>query len=146
MIRKGYITKLMEELRRAGLDAMLICPSEELKFFTGFRTMMCERFQGLFVKADGSMFYLCNLIYGPEIEHLSGGEFPVYTWFDGDVMTDSVRRILDEQGLLHKRIAVNSTVEAFNILEIMDKVDVTFVNGKPILEEVRIHKTPEEME
>ena len=45
-----------------------------------------------------------------------------------------------------KKIGVNSDAQAFNILEIMDKVDVTFCNAKPLLEEMRIHKDEEELE
>lgn len=125
---------------------MAICPSAELQFFAGFTTLFCERFQGLFIKADGNMFYVCNLLYGAEIEAHAHGEFPVYTWFDNEIMTDVVGKVLEEKGLLGKRIGVNSSAQAFNILEIMDKVNVFFRNGKPLLEEVRMHKTPEEME
>ena len=46
-MRAEYIKKLTDMME---YDAMLICPSEELLFFTGFSPMMCERFQGLFVK------------------------------------------------------------------------------------------------
>ena len=145
-LRKDYLQKLAELAGRNGMDAVLICPSEEMLFFTGFNPMMCERFQGLFVKNDGSLFYICNLLYAGQIREAFGDEIPVYTWFDGDVMTDIVGGILREQGLGGRTIGVNSSAQAFNILEIMDKTDVTFRNAKPLLEEVRIHKSHEELE
>ena len=56
-MRTEYIKKLADMME---YDAMLISPSEELRFFTGFSPMMCERFQALFVKKNGECFYLCN--------------------------------------------------------------------------------------
>lgn len=133
-------------LPQAKMDAMLVCPSEELVFLTGFSPMMCERFQGLFIKADGNCFYVCNLLYAGELRNAFKEEVPVYTWFDGDGMVETVKSILKEQGLEGKTIGVNSSAQAFNILELMDNAGVTFHNGKPLLEEMRIIKTHEELD
>lgn len=62
-MRTEYIKKLADMME---YDAMLISPSEELRFFTGFSPMMCERFQALFVK-NGECFYLCNTLYADEV-------------------------------------------------------------------------------
>lgn len=141
-----YIEKLIEKMKEAGLDAMLISPSAEMNFFIGASPMQCERFQGLFVKADGDMFYVCNLLYGGEMEHLLPESIPVYTWFDGDVMSEVVGKVLEEKGLKGKKIGVDSAAQAFNILDLMENAGVNFVNGKLLMEEVRISKTHEELE
>lgn len=145
-MRDAYMNKLVAEIQKSTLDAVLLCPSEELKFFAGFSPMMCERFQGLFVKKDGSMFYFCNLLYADELREELPASVPVYPWFDGDYMTDIMREVLEKEGLLGKVIGVNSTAQAFNILEIEDKVEVTFRNAKPLLEETRIIKSHEELD
>ena len=140
-MRKQYIDKLVAMMKDTEFDAILVCPSEELKFFAGFSPMMCERFQGLFIK-DGTIFYVCNLLYGDEIRESFDHEVPVYTWFDGDGMTNVVGQILEEQGLKGAMVGVNSSAQAFNVLEIADKCGVNFKNAKPLLEELRIIKTP----
>ena len=145
-MRKHYIEKLVTMMADTEFDAVLVCPSEELKFFAGFSPMMCERFQGLFIKKDGSLFYVCNLLYGDEIKESFNHEVPVYTWFDGDGMTNVVGKILEEQGLKGATVGVNSSAQAFNVLEISDKCGVNFKNAKPLMEEVRIRKTPEELD
>ena len=145
-MRTEYIEKLAALMKESGMDAVLISPGEELTFFTGFSPMMCERFQGLFVKQDGTCFYVCNLLYGDQLRSELGEEVPVYTWFDNDEMTEIVDGILEQQGLKGKTIGVNSTAQAFNVLDIAEKSDITFRNAKPLLEEVRIHKTLEEQE
>lgn len=145
-MREKYIKKLVECINRAELGGVLVCPGEEMEFLTGFRPMMCERFQGLFVKADGKMFYICNLLYKDQAEEAFPSDLPVYCWFDGDVMTDVVREVFEKEKMTGSRIGVNSDAQAFNVLEIMDKVDVIFVNAKPLLEEMRIIKDHEELE
>ena len=59
---------------------------------------------------------------------------------------DKAYEILKNEGLEGKTIGVNSTAQAFNVLDIGKNCGVTFVNGKPLLEEVRIIKTHEELE
>jgi len=144
-MREIYIKKLVILMEKEGLDAVLVCPSEELKFILGFSPMMCERFQGLFIKKDGSLFYLCNLIYTGELEDVIK-DIRIVSWFDGDVMADTVSKLLETEGLHGKKIGVNSTAPAFCTLEIAEKTGIEFVNAKPILEEIRIIKSAEDLE
>lgn len=145
-MNKYYMNKLVEELQKSEFSSILISPGEELNFLMQFNPMMCERFQGLFVKKDGTMFYICNLLYEEEFKAALPEECKVYPWFDGDVMTEVVGDVLAKYDLLGTTIAVNSTAQAFNVLEIQDKVDVTFKNGKPLLERMRMIKNEQEMQ
>ena len=140
-MRTEYIKRLTDMME---VDAVLISPSEELRFFAGFSPMQCERFQALFIKKDGSFFYLCNVLYGDEIE-AAMPDCPRYTWHDNEGM-EKVYAILREQGLAGKTIGVNSTAQAFNVLDIAKNCDISLVNSKPLLEEVRIIKSHEELE
>ena len=144
-MRTNYIEKLASLMKSSGMDAILVCPSEEMKFLVGFSPMMCERFQGLFIKDDGNVFYVCNLLYKGELkDHFSF--MNIYEWFDGDLMPEAVFNILEKEGLTGKTIGVNSTAPAFNVLDIAFVTNVKFVNAKPLFEEMRIIKTDEELE
>ena len=145
MLKKVFIDRLVSLINKEGMDAILVCPSEELKFLIGFSPMMCERFQGLFIKSDGSMFYICNLLYADELKHAITG-LRIFSWFDGDVMADAVGGILEREGLTGKKVGVNSTAPAFCVLDIAEKTGITFVNAKPYLEEIRIIKPEEDLE
>jgi len=144
-MKKTYVEKLVALMEKDGLDAVLVCPSEELKYLIGFSPMTCERFQGLFIKSDGSYFYLCNLIYTGELKNVFP-DLKILSWFDGDFMADAVYKLLEGEGLLGKKIGVNSGAPAFCILDIAEKTGITFVNARPLLEEMRIIKTDEELE
>ena len=92
-----YMEKLIEKMKEAGLDAVLISPSAEMNFFLGDSPMQCERFQGLFVKADGDMFYVCNLLYGGY--DVNGKQVvQTRTWKpDPDMSARQIKKELDRQ-------------------------------------------------
>lgn len=144
-MRKKYLDRLVELLNSSNMDAILIAPSEEMEFIMGHNTHICERFQALIIKRDGTYFYICNLLTVAEIEDVLGPDIDVYGWFDGDEFTDTIKLAFEEHDLIGKTIGVNSTERAFLILQIMDSIDVKFVNGKPILEEMRMIKDEEEI-
>ena len=144
-MRKKYLDRLVGLLNKSNMDAILIAPSEEMEFIMGHNTHICERFQALIIKKDGTYFYICNLLTVGEIEDVLGPDIPVYGWFDGDEFTHTVKKAFEEHDLIGKTIGVNSTERAFLILQIMEAMDVKFVNGKPILEEMRMIKDEEEI-
>ena len=145
-VSRYYMDKLKAVVSASEYDAILIAPSEELNFFTGFSPMMCERFQGLFVTKKGEAFYFCNLLYADQMKEAYGEEIPVYTWFDGDSMVEKFKPVAEKYGLIGGKILVNQSVQAFQVLDISESLGIIFHSGKALLEEVRIRKTPEEME
>ena len=144
-MKKVFTEKLSALMTKEGMDAVLVCPSEELKFLIDFTPVMCKRFQGLFIKKDGTYFYVCNLIYTNELEDAMKG-MKVYSWFDGDVMADCVHEFLEAEGLVGKTIGVNFSVPAFNVMDIAERSNIKFRNAKLLIEEMRVIKTEEELE
>jgi len=144
-MNKQYVDKIVNLMKAEDMDAVLVCPSEELKFLVGFSPMMCERFQGLFIKKDGDAFYLCNSIYTGELE-LVLGDTRILTWYDRDFMEEAVHLLLADEGLHGSIIGVNSSAPGFCLADISKKSGITFVNARPLLEEMRIIKSAEELE
>lgn len=144
--REFYYQRLLELLKESEYDAVLLAPSDELEFLTGFSLMLCERFQGYFLTAKGEAFYFCNLLYADQMEAAYHGEIPVYSWFDGDGMICELTRVFEKYQLTGGKILVNQAVQAFQILDIHKALGVEFGNGNSLFEEIRIHKTEEELE
>jgi len=140
-----YMNKLIESLKESDLEAMFIAPSEELMFLADFSPHICERIQGLFVKENGDYFYFCNRLTRDEVEENLPSE-KVYSWLDNQGFLKDLENLLEEKNLIGKTIGVNSTARAFNILDVMDNIDVEFKNGKSILEDMRIIKTEDEID
>ena len=131
-----YFEKTVKVINENDLDAMLVIPSEELEFLMGFSPSLCERFQGLFIKKNGDYFYFCNALTRDELDGLVPKD-KVYYWYDNKGFLGYLEETLEIQGLAGSRIGVNSTARAFN---------VTFTNGKSILEDIRIIKSSDEIE
>ena len=85
-----FYNRLVEMME---MDAVLIQPSFELEFLTGFTPLLCERFQGLFVRKDGSCFYLCEDLYVDELEHAYQGSIPIYHYHDNEGMPRSMKSL-----------------------------------------------------
>lgn len=140
-----YFDRLVDEVNKSGYGAFLLEPSEELHFIAGFSPYICERFQGLFIKKTGECFYFCNMLTKDEVEdHLPPGN--IYAWYDRENFTEILQGVLEKEGLIGTTIAVNTSARAFNLLDIQAAMDVKFVNGKTLLENIRIIKTLEEMD
>ena len=140
------IEGLCKTLKAEGMAAVLVCPSEELRVLMGVTPKMCWRFQGLFIKDDGGMFYVCNRLYTDEVDRLFDGKVKIYTWWDGESMTDRVAKAFEENGIPEGALlGAGSAAHAFNVLDIAEACGVTFKNGRDALNEARIVKTEDEM-
>ena len=145
MVNRELFAKLTGQLREDGVDAICVAPGHDLRFLLGGTVMLCERFQGLFLKSDGEAFYLCNALYVDEISDLLD-DIPVYGWHDVNGFTTIAKELFEKYGLVGKKIAFNGNVRAFNLIMLMNAIDFTPVNGKDYVELTRIIKTPEELD
>ena len=145
MLNEKYLDKLIHIMDSKMVDAMFIAPSEDLEFLLGFSPHMDERFQGLFITRKKNLFYIAPQLAREEMQN-AVGKHKVYDWSDGKGFMDTVLEAFEEFGLGNKTIGVNGTTSAVSVLDIKDRIDVNFINGKPILEELRIIKSDEEIE
>lgn len=145
MINRDLVKKLSRQLKKDGVGALMVAPGGDMMFLLGHSPMMCERFQSLVVTDSEEVFYICNALYVDEVSDFDK-ELKIFPWNDSDDFTRVVKDAFRQYSLLGKKIAVNGSVRAFNLVRITDKVDITPVNGKDYLELTRIIKTPEELD
>ncbi len=53
----AMINKLCGLLKKDGVDAIMVAPGADMMFLIGGSPMLCERFQALVIKNDGTMYY-----------------------------------------------------------------------------------------
>ncbi len=145
MINEKLVKQLQDLLQKDGVGALLVAPGNDMKFLLGGTSLLCERFQALVVPAQGAPFYICNALHTDEVTSMVPG-IAVYAWSDSDDFAPVAAAALTEHGLAGKKIAVNSTVRAFNLVRLMEALPFTPVNGKDYLELTRIIKTEAELE
>ena len=144
-LNEKQLERVVREINKQNLDALLVAPSEDLVFLLGHSPLLCQRFQGLFITKDGNYFYVCNLLtYDEMVAELPNKQ--VYSWFDGDGFIGAVKEVFSKKGLIGKTIGVNLGVRAFNILEMAEAIDVKWVSARNLPYEARIHKTGDELD
>lgn len=146
MFNNKFFNKLLSVMKKDNVTAMLIAPSSDLEFLMGFSPHMDERFQGLFVLNDGRYFYVVPKLNREEIANVLGEESPIYAWDDGEGFLCKVKEGFNDFDLVNKTIGVNASTKAVSILDIKNALDVNFINGNEILEEIRIIKDEQEIE
>lgn len=145
MINRELIKKLADQLKKDDVAALLVAPSSDLIFLLGHKPYLCERFQALVVTAKEETFYICNRLTEAEAIGFMDGD-KVYQWMDSDGFTGVAKQAFGDFDLIGKKIAVNGSVRAFNLVKLMEAIDFIPANGKDYLELTRIIKTPEELE
>ncbi len=143
---KKVIDKVILQIKEEGLDALLVAPSQDMVYVMGASPHLCERFQGLIIKADGGCFYISNLVTADEVKKMLNNEIKVYTWWDGDNFVDKTIEILNQEGLGGKVIGTSEAVKAFHALSIMHNSDIIFKDAKDLIDKSCICKSEEELE
>lgn len=114
-MNQSLLRQLSAETARRGLGAFFIAPSTELTALIGVSPFYCFRIQGLFILADGRCAYLCNLLSADE-SRKALPVIPVYAWHDNDGYLNVISELFEATGLMGKKIGVNKTVRAFDVL------------------------------
>lgn len=138
--------RLKEIMKKRGVDAMMVAPSQEFRFLAGFNVYLDERFQAMFLTAEGEFFYICNLLSRDEVAQQTKAGMEIYTWTDNEDFTEIVKVVLEKHRLLKGVIGVNRTISASHVLQLAQKTGIQFVDGNQWLEEIRMIKSQEEME
>jgi len=146
MVNEAVVKKLAAQLAEDSVDAIMVAPSSDMVFLLGTKPLLCERYQALFVTKEEKLFYVCNDLYVNEMLDILPEGTPIYHWADSDGFENELAKAVKENGLEGKKIAVNGSVRAFNLVKGLAKVDFTPVNGKDYVEKTRIIKTEEELE
>jgi len=134
---------LMEERK---MEGVMIGPSNTLEYLTGFNPGGCERFQALFITRDKSYFYLCNLIYAEDMKCWFPENTDFYVWNDAQGFCDTLKTAMTSFNLNGKRIAIGESIRAVDLIDIIPFFSCEFINGKDLLEELRIIKTEEDLD
>lgn len=146
MLNKKYADKLRDLMAKNNIDAIIIGPSDDLNYLTGFNVHICERLQAFFFLADGNYFHISPKMYLEEAEKNLGNAADFFVWEDSDNVLDVVEKAYQKYHLSGKTIAINSAIRGIDLIDINNRLPGKYVNGHEILELLRIRKDKEEVE
>ncbi|MEP6973588.1 MAG: Xaa-Pro peptidase family protein [Actinomycetota bacterium] len=138
--------RLAAEAAEERLDAVVVAPSPDLAYLTGYDPMLLERATLLVIRPDGDA-----LLVVPELERPLALESPlgqtlepsrIVGWRDGEDPYELVSRILPQKG----RVAVGDRMWASHVLALQQAVPgIAFEPASPIIGRLRAVKDPDEL-
>lgn len=134
------INKLQATMQSQEIANLLISDPISIDYLTQYQVGPGERLLLLILKADGQMYLILNQLfpaYQGEQENLE-----VITYHDGQAIMSQIAKILDPG-----RTGVDKTWPSAFLLELMqERQDLTFLNGSPLIDDLRAIKSQDEID
>ncbi|HQQ10807.1 MAG TPA: Xaa-Pro peptidase family protein [Synergistales bacterium] len=146
MSRSKRISLAYPLIRKSGFDALVVAPSPDLEYLTGLAPHPGERFNGLFLMADGRSFAVVSKLYAQEYREGLPTSAPVYEWRDEDWFFDTLSQAFADHDIGEGAvIGVNDSVMAVDAVEIAQRQKVSLANGWHTLGCLRLIKDSDEI-
>lgn len=143
--------RLLERLRPAGLDALVLLSPENVAYAAGFvvpsQPLMRWRHAAVVLTAEGERAMLCVDMEETTVREAAPGvELRVWEEFGGDAM-GTLAKLLDDLGLAGGRVGVElsylPTADYWQLSAALSGTEI--VAADAVIDEARMVKTPEEI-
>ncbi|MEF8780346.1 MAG: Xaa-Pro peptidase family protein [Haloferacaceae archaeon] len=140
------LRRARERLREGAGDALVLFPSPNLEYLSGFRESPGERHLLLFVPSDGEPLFFVPELYRDQVERDSRvGD--VRTWGDDEEPLSRLERIARELGLADGHLLIDDTMWARFTQDLRTACpDATFGLASEVLARLRSRKDAAEID
>ncbi len=138
------IDRAARELARAGLDALVVTPSADLIYLTGYDPPPLERLTALVLRPDRAPAMLVPELERPRAEAAGLGQVAeLVPWKDGEEPFERLASVLRGGG----RVGVSDRMWASQLLRLQSQVGETvFEPGSPVIAGLRAIKDQDEID
>ena len=142
------VRRAQASLRAAGLDALLVGPSADLRYLVGYHALPLERLTLLIVPATGDPILVVPTLEAPRAEDSgAGGLARLTTWEETDDPIAMVRDHLDDVGAANGRLAVQDRLWSSFTLSLQAVLPhAAWVPGSSVMRDLRVVKTVDEIQ
>lgn len=138
------LERLIKKMSDNNLDAIILFPSSNMHYITGFKTHSSERLLICIITKEKSVF-IAPKLYESQIKKESFIS-DVITWNDGDDPYEIFRKFILENKLNIKKVAVDDTLYAVQLLNLMKaKEELNFIPLGDIIYDLRLIKDEDEI-
>jgi Xaa-Pro aminopeptidase len=140
----GRLIRAAEEVERAGLGGLVVTPSADLIYLTGYDPPPLERLTALVVRPGRDPVMVVPRLERPRAQASPAGALvQLEAWQDGEDPYGTVARLLDLDGTL----GATDTMWATHLLGLQRSLpESSFVAGSGVLSALRSRKDPGEIE
>lgn len=144
VLYKARTKKLVEVLKRKGIEAFILGISVDMYYFTDFYDVQMERFLALLVPSKGDPVFLVPELYYDQICKTTWIE-NVISWADGEDPIEKMAAIIKEKKISNSKIAVDDTLRSNFLLALQEKLpQVKFISGSKFISSLRRIKSNDE--
>lgn len=141
------LARAQQELRRQGLDALLVGPSADLQYLTGYHALPLERLTMLVVPADGDPSLVVPTLESPRARAMGADDHAaLVTWDETDDPIALVRDLVARDGGGTGGLALQDRLWTSFTLQLQAALpSATWVPGTTVMRPLRIRKTAQEV-
>jgi Xaa-Pro aminopeptidase len=139
------LSRVRSAAAEAGLDALLVTPGPDLRYLTGYDAIALERLTCLVLPTGADPLLVVPALERPAAEASPAGdlELEIVDWQETDDPVELVSKMLPTA----RRVAVDDHMWAEKVLRFRAAMpDVEQVVAGPVLCELRMRKSPEEVD
>lgn len=143
---KAVIEKAVEIMKTKNIKAMILSPSSNMSYITGFNTFLGERLLVNILVHSGESVFIVPKLYESEVKEKA--EFDeIYSWNDNQDPQDLIKLVAEKYGLQDCTVAIEETMwfTAFNKIFSSLK-GVKYVHAGDVIGELRQCKSSIEAE
>ena len=137
------LTRARAEMQAAGVDALLVGPSADLRYLTGYDAPQLERLTMLALRADGEAVLVVPDLERPRAEDSGAGSAArIVTWGETDDPYGPVASVIGDAS----RIAVGERMWALFVLELQRRFpSASFLGSSTVMRALRMRKDESEL-
>jgi Xaa-Pro aminopeptidase len=146
--RAERLARARKEQAERGVDALLLGPSADLAYLTGYRPPALERLTMLVLPADGDARLVVPALEAPlAADHLGGLEVEVAAWPETEDPVALVTGTLAAAGAASGRLAVGDRLWSGFLLRLQDALPgAGFTVASGVTRQLRMRKDPQEVD
>jgi Xaa-Pro aminopeptidase len=146
--RGERLARARKELGERGMDALLLGPSADLRYLTGYQAPPLERMTLLVLPAAGDARLVVPALEAPLArDHLGGLDLEVTAWQETEDPVAPVRATLEAAGAAAGRLGVGDQLWSAFLLRLQAALPgAAFAAASTVTRYLRMRKDPEEVE
>ncbi len=145
-VYKFRLDQIKDKMQEKDLDAVMLFPSANLYYMTGFETSASERLLLAVIPMDGEPFFIAPKLFEGQIRKEASIK-EIIVWNDEENPYHILRSVLEEKNLTDSRVAVDDTMWAEQLLHISQTITkLSFTQLGQLINSIREIKSQVEID
>lgn len=145
-VYKFRLDQIKDKMQGKDLDAIMLFPSSNLHYMTGFKTFPGERLLLAIMPLEGDPFFVAPKLYESQLRKDACIK-EMILWKDEENPYEILKKALEERNLADSRVAVDDTMWAEQLLHISQNITkLSFTPIGELMNSIRLAKSQIEID